>query len=116
VDELRATEREGWFDPAGFFLAERDGELLGFHWTKIHPAQVGRFGDEPVGEVYVVGVDPGAQGGGLGKALTLSGLRYLRDRGLGQVILYVEGDNTPAVAVYSKLGFVPHEVDAQYGR
>ncbi|KAA9161124.1 mycothiol synthase [Amycolatopsis acidicola] len=116
VAELADTEPADWFDAAGFFLAERDGRLLGFHWTKIHPADPGQFRGEPVGEVYVVGVDPAAQGGGLGKALTLAGLRYLRDQGLGQVILYVEGDNAPAIAVYTKLGFTRYAVDVQYAQ
>ncbi|AIJ27013.1 mycothiol synthase [Amycolatopsis methanolica] len=117
VDDLRAEEAADWFDADGFFLAEDStGKLLGFHWTKVHPANPRRFGGRETGEVYVVGVDPGAQGGGLGKALTLAGLRYLRDRGLPQVILYVEGDNAPAIAVYSRLGFTRHEVDVQYER
>jgi mycothiol synthase len=117
VEELRATESEDWFDPAGFFLAENaDGRVVGFHWTKVHAADPYRFNGEPVGEVYVVGVDPDAQGGGLGRALTLGGLRYLRAQGLGQVILYVEGDNAPALAVYEKLGFIRHAVDVQYAR
>ncbi|WP_020669460.1 mycothiol synthase [Amycolatopsis nigrescens] len=110
-------DAESWFDPAGFFLAEdSSGRLLGFHWTKVHPPNPYRFGGAPVGEVYVVGVDPAAQGGGLGKALTVAGLRFLRDAGLGQVILYVEGDNAPAVAVYQRLGFTRYEVDVQYAR
>lgn len=117
VAELRATERESWFDPAGFFLAENgNGEVVGFHWTKVHEPNPERFDGKPVGEVYVVGVDPAAQGGGLGKALTLAGLRHLADRGLGQIILYVEGDNGPAVSVYTGLGFTRHEVDVQYAR
>lgn len=116
VDEVKATEAEPWFDPDGFFLAESGGEVVGFHWTKVHDAVPGRFGGEPAGEVYVVGIDPGAQGGGLGRALTLAGLRYLRERGLSQVILYVEGDNAPALAVYSKLGFTRYAVDVQYAR
>lgn len=116
VDELLATERDDWFDPDGFFLAERDGRVIGFHWTKVHPAAPGEFGGKPVGEVYVVGVDPAGQGGGLGKALTLAGLRYLRERGLEQVILYVEGDNVPAIAVYSRLGFTRYNVDVQYAQ
>jgi len=99
VEELVAAEGEDWFDADGFFVAERDGRVVGFHWTKVHPADPGQFGGQDVGEVYVVGVDPGTQGGGLGRALTLAGLRYLRDRGLPQVILYVEGDNAPAIAV-----------------
>lgn len=130
VDELAATEREDWFDADGFFLAERDGAVIGFHWTKVHPpnpaksamsaaasAAAGVDGlreDLAAGEVYVVGVDPDAQGGGLGRALTVAGLRHLARRGLSQVILYVEGDNTPAVAVYRRLGFTPYKVDVQY--
>ena len=111
VEELRATESESWFDPAGFFLAvDADDKLLGYHWTKVHP------GEPPVGEVYVVGVDPGAQGGGLGKALTLVGLHHLRKAGLGDIILYVESDNAPAVAVYTRLGFTRWESDVAYQR
>ncbi|MFJ1766260.1 mycothiol synthase [Amycolatopsis sp. NPDC088138] len=116
AEDIRADERRPWFDPAGFFLAEEQGEVIGFHWTKVHEATPGRFGGERVGEVYVVGVDPSAQGGGLGRALTLAGLRYLAGQGLRQVILYVEGDNAPALAVYTKLGFTRHETDVQYGR
>ncbi|HET6500462.1 MAG TPA: mycothiol synthase [Amycolatopsis sp.] len=112
--ELRDTETEDWFDPAGFFLAEREGRIVGFHWTKVHPPHPRRFGGAAVGEVYVVGVDPGAQGGGLGKALTTAGLRYLRERGLGQIILYVEADNAAAIAVYSRLGFTRYQSDIQY--
>ncbi|WP_326945125.1 mycothiol synthase [Amycolatopsis sp. NBC_00348] len=116
ADDIRADERRSWFAPAGFFLAEENGAVIGFHWTKVHEATPGRFGGERVGEVYVVGVDPAAQGGGLGRALTLAGLRYLAEQGLRQVILYVEGDNAPALAVYTKLGFTRHETDVQYGR
>jgi mycothiol synthase len=116
VADLREAEAEDWFDPRGFFLAEESGRVVGFHWTKVHPANPRRFGGEPAGEVYVVGVDPAAQGGGLGRALTVAGLRHLRDAGLGQVILYVEGDNGPAVAVYERLGFTRYEVDVQYAR
>ncbi|GGR86366.1 mycothiol synthase [Streptomyces nojiriensis] len=96
-----------WFDPEGFFLAERDGELVGFHWTKVHAA-------EQLGEVYVVGVRPGAQGGGLGKALTAIGLRHLAARGLPTAMLYVDADNPAALAVYEALGFTTHEVDLMY--
>ncbi len=101
--EQRASS--DWFDPAGLFVAVRNGEVVGFHWTKVE-------GD--VGEVYVVGVDPSEQGNGLGTALTARGLRHLHESGLSTVDLYVEGDNDPALAVYRRLGFTEHARDVLY--
>ncbi|MFD8599788.1 mycothiol synthase [Kitasatospora sp. NPDC059646] len=105
--DLAERMAEPWFDPKGFFLAERDGRLVGFHWTKTQP--------DGLGEVYVVGVDPAEQGGGLGRALTAVGLRHLiLERGLPTVMLYVDADNAAAVRVYERLGFTVHEVDLMY--
>ncbi|OII61380.1 mycothiol synthase [Streptomyces sp. CC53] len=107
--DLDDRKAEPWFDPQGFFLAEResDGALVGFHWTKVHA-------EEQLGEVYVVGIAPDAQGGGLGKALTAIGLRHLAAQGLPTAMLYVDADNTPALRVYEGLGFTTHEVDLMY--
>ncbi|OBK84243.1 mycothiol synthase [Mycolicibacter heraklionensis] len=115
AEDLAQRRAEAWFDPAGLFLAFEGPVLLGFHWTKIHS---GKPGAERVGEVYVVGVDPAAQGRGLGRVLTEIGLDYLADR-LADVeapivLLYVEADNTAALRTYEQLGFVVHSVDTAY--
>ena len=126
--DVDARVAEDWFDPAGVFLAERadggpdDGELLAFHWTKVHGATRHSHDDgtphghDPIGEVYVVGVSPAAQGRGLGRLLTLVGLRHLRERGLNQAMLYVDADNAAAVRTYTSLGFGRWDVDAQFRR
>jgi mycothiol synthase len=108
--DLADRMAEDWYDPAGLLVADTGSGLSGFHWTKRH--------DSRLGEVYVVGVDPSAQGQGLGTVLTLAGLHHLRDAGLSEVLLYVESDNAPAVRVYSGLGFTHAEKDThvQYRR
>ncbi|HEU4910909.1 MAG TPA: mycothiol synthase [Actinomycetes bacterium] len=126
LDDLHRRLREPWFDPHGFFLAERGDRLVGFHWTKVHggngdehpdgPHAHEGHGHDPIGEVYVVGVDPAEQGTGLGKALTLTGLRHLQHRGLPGAMLYVESDNEPAIRLYTALGFSRWETDVMFTR
>jgi mycothiol synthase len=110
AEDLAARMAEPWFDPAGLLVADTGAGLSGFHWTKQH--------DADLGEVYVVAIDPAAQGQGLGKVLTLAGLEHLHQLGLSEVLLYVESDNAPAVRVYSGLGFTHADEDThvQYRR
>lgn len=112
--DLAQRMAQPWFDPDGFFLAEQDGQLVGFHWTKVHPAN--STDSDALGEVYVLGVHPDAQGSGLGKALTMVGLHSLQRRGLSTVMLYVESDNGAALALYQRLGFSHVSSDVMYER
>ncbi|MFC6152918.1 mycothiol synthase [Nocardioides yefusunii] len=96
---LARRMREDWFDPEGLIIATPTSKrgTWGFHWTKQH--------SPTLGEVYVVGVDPSAQGRGIGKLVTLAGLHHLQDAGVTEVLLYVEADNAAAIATYTSLGF-----------
>ncbi len=107
--DLADRESAEWFDPNGFFLAETDdpaAEVVGFHWTKAHSAELG--------EVYVIGVDPDHGGAGLGKALLRRGLQYLASTGRTRVILYVEAEAERVVALYTWYGFAELSRDVMY--
>lgn len=112
LEGLRERMHEPWFSADGLITAweAETGRLLAFHWTKMHSAAAG--------EVYVVGVDPAAQGRGLGRLVTLAGLTHLVSRGVDEIHLYVEGDNQPALGLYSGLGFThaPSDTHVQYRR
>lgn len=118
LDDLRAREGEEWFDPEGFFLlfakdAPDDADPAAFLWTKTEPGRPGTTRD---GEIYVLGVDPDHQGKGLGGRLTAVGLAHLARTGATRAVLYVEGDNTPALATYERAGFTRAAVHVQYAR
>ena len=141
TDDLHLRMREPWFDAEGFLVAvaqEPAGErMVGFHWTKVHGADAHHHGHvhehhheggadhehehgdrhhghEPIGEVYVVGVDPSMHGRGLGRALTLAGLQHLRSRGLPDAMLYVDAENVTAIALYESLGFTHWDTDVEF--
>jgi mycothiol synthase len=121
ADDLHTRMREAWFDPDGFLIAEHSDRMVGFHWTKVHGAQEHgdgsrRHAHDPIGEVYVVGVDPSFQGRGLGRAITMAGLVRLRSLGLPQAMLYVESDNLAARATYRSLGFTLWDTDVMFYR
>lgn len=114
-EDFAERSHEAWFDPNGLFLAVPEDEdpaqpeLLGFHWTKVH-----RDENPPYGEVYVVATNPKAVGRGLGSVLTNVGLSYLATQDVDEVLLYVDGDNAPAIAVYERQGFTTVRTEVQY--
>lgn len=109
---LDARMAEPWFDPEGFRIHRRNGEMAGFCWTKVHTPT----GDDPaIGEIYVIAVAPRFGGHGLGTALTVAGLDWLWTHAATPIaMLYVEHDNHAAVATYRKLGFEVYSDDVAY--
>lgn len=105
--DLQDRQNESWFDPEGLIIAEDTEGMLGFHWTKV---------EDGVGEIYVLGVDPRAQGTGLGKALTMAGLAHLSAQGIEQVDLYTDESNPRAVGLYRAQGFTIVRSDVQWAK
>ncbi len=105
ADDLAARMAEPWFRPQDFLVAERDGQLVGYHWMKA---------EGELGEVYVIGVDPDAAGSGLGRALLTTGLRHLAEQGCTRVVLYVEADQQRVVRMYHSASFVTVHRDVLY--
>ncbi len=114
--DLAVRMKEAWFDPNGFFLAlNAADQIVGFSWTKIHGGH--KHGDHQhpeIGEIYVLGVSPQLRRSGLGKALTVKSLEYLRDQGLPATMLYVESENQTAISLYESVGFTHWDTDIMF--
>lgn len=111
-DDLAQRMESSWFDAKGFFIAHAPNGLAGYHWTKVETAEEG--------EVYAVGISPAWRGKKLGKALTLTGMKYLAqyrtadDTQLERIVLYVDDENQAAMHLYRALGFTDLSVDRMY--
>lgn len=93
---FRLLEDTGARRPAGFLQLDLDA---------------GRTGN-----VTTIGVDPEFQRRGLGEAMLRWALAWFRSQGLGRATLTVNTDNTPAIALYRKLGFAAGEIGLDYRR
>lgn len=109
MDTLVRRKHEAWFEPSGLLMHEVDGRLAGFCWTKVHSDL-----HPPLGEIYVLAVDPDFQGRGLGRSLLLAGLAWLAGAGLGTAMLYVDSTSTAALALYRSLDFTVDHIDRAY--
>jgi mycothiol synthase len=114
-ETLASRLAEPWFDPGGFLVARDADGIAGFCWTKVHAPDPPRE-PGPLGEIYVIGVDPSRQGSGLGRALVVAGLAWLHEHGTPTGMLFVDAVNEPALALYDALGFEVARRDCAYAR
>jgi ribosomal protein S18 acetylase RimI-like enzyme len=90
-------------------VAEVDGRVVGF--TAVHlPA------DGVEGEIYMVAVDPDAQGAGIGRRLTDDAVEQIRRAGKRVAVVETGGDaaHAPARATYRAAGFTPFPSERFY--
>jgi mycothiol synthase len=119
--DLSIRLNEDWFNEKGFFVAQDKDQLIGFCWTKIHgghshthETDSDHHDHDPIGEIYVTAVSKEYEGRSIGKALTITGLNYLKYQGLTSAMLYVDEENKKAVNLYKSLGFVDSGKDVLY--
>ncbi len=113
LEDLHERTSAEWFDPEAFLMADsEDGTgLIGSCWDKLH------LESTPVmGEIYVISVNPARHSEGWGRALTVAGLQWIADKGITTGMLYTTSSNTPAVKLYTSLGFTVDHVDRSYVR
>jgi mycothiol synthase len=120
LSDLNHRLSEEWFDEKGFFIVEKNKQVIASTWTKVHGAHSHDHGSEAshahpaIGEIYITAVDPAHTGLGIGKVLTITALNYLKYQGLTDAMLYVDFDNKAASNLYDSLGFELSSKDILY--
>ena len=107
VEETAARVRISNTDPDGIIFVMDGDRPAGYNWTLMNENRFGK-----VGFVSMTGVHPEYRGNGLGTAVVVTGMEYLKDQGVDAVELEVDSENTPARELYLKLGYrqVHHSV------
>lgn len=111
--DLQTRLTADWYDPNGFFVADYDGQLAGFHWTKMETS--GSTTTPATGEVFLIATAEEYRGSGISEPLLLAGLEYLQRQGAHQAHLFVDSSNSRAASFYAKSGFEHRDSDRCFG-
>jgi mycothiol synthase len=85
--------------PDPVLLLEQEGQVMAYCWAHVEVAGGPGF-------VGMVGTAPHAQGRGLGRVVTAAAVDHLVGMGAAPVDITVDSENTPAVRLYERLGFL----------
>ena len=75
-------------------------EIAGYCWTCVSP-----LNDKTKGLIGMIGVVPDYRGRGVSKPILLAGIEYLQSIEVAEIGLQVDGSNTPAIRLYTSVGF-----------
>jgi len=99
VEEIRCLVNTSWCHPEGILLISEGQQKVGYCWTMDDPAR------KQKGYIRMMGVDPEYRGRGLGRAILVAGIEYLRKRGMTEIELSVDSKNSSAKRLYQSAGF-----------
>jgi mycothiol synthase len=86
--------------PQGILFLYHGPQIAGYCWTSIAPAH-----DQTKGIISMIGIVPGYRGRGVSRPILLAGMEYLRSIGVADISLRVDESNTPAIRLYTSMGF-----------
>jgi mycothiol synthase len=111
--EIEGFVRSPSFRADGVIYALKDGQVVGECWNWIDDQAIAQTGKRQ-GDVWCLCVHPQHRHRGLGRALLLAGVQWLRQQGMTSAALYVDGANERARHLYEATGFVAIRTDIWY--
>jgi ribosomal protein S18 acetylase RimI-like enzyme len=111
TEQARAVEAVCRDEDVRVWVATIDDALAGFTALKVPD-------DKVLGEIYMLAVDPGFQGHGVGRALTQFALEEMKRRGVQVAMVETGGDpgHAPARKTYAGAGMHHVEVARYFKR
>ena len=100
VEEVRYRAGMSMSSPEGILFLAHGDETAGYCWTCITGAP-----ENPIGVIGMIGIAPAYRGQGLSRPILLAGMGYLHSRGVSSIRLDVDGENQPAIGLYTSVGF-----------
>ena len=86
--------------PEGIIFLTHREQVVGYNWTRIDGPS-----HQATGIICMTGVAPSYRSRGLGRAVVVAGMQYLKAQGVQRIELTVDRDNLPACRLYQALGF-----------